>query len=209
MKGWQFYRTKTLQVVPYMKGTPVWLDGMLPFLYMKLKEEGKVAATFCGDNKTLDDFVSYFHRNGVMQVLCTVGTPEDPDRLVPVGFSWVDNPRGVDGQRVAMPGEAFFKGSEKVSRHLAKLSLGYAMHDLRIDIFHGVQCVSNFAAKNFSIRCGFKEVAIIPKYHFVDGHLEDARIMMLEAKDYLPKFFDWKESIDLLEGVEKPVEEVS
>jgi hypothetical protein len=199
MRGWQWYGTKTLQVVPYMPGTPVYRDGMLPFLYTKLKEDGNVAATFCGENKTMDEFVSYFHRIKTMQVLCTVGSPEDPNKLTAVGFSWVDNPRGVDGQRVAMPGEAFFKGSVRVSRYLAKLSLAYVMHDMRVDIFHGVQVASNFAAKNFAIRCGFRECAIIPNYHFVNGQLEDARVMILEAKEYLPKFFKWKEAIDLEE----------
>lgn len=205
MKGWQYYGTKTLQVIPYMPGTVVFRDGMLPYLYTRLREENKVALTFCGEDKSMDEFVSYFHRNKVMQVLCTV----EGEKTTPVGFSWVDNPRGEDGQRVAMPGEAFFKGSERVSRTLAKLALAYCMHDLRIDIFHGVQCVTNHPARNFSIRCGFKEVAIIPKYHFVNGHLEDARIMMLEAKDFLPPFFAWKEAIDLEENSEKPMEMIS
>lgn len=205
-KGWLWYGTKTLQVVPYMPGTPVYRDGVLPELYLRLRVENKVSLTFCGDDMTMDGFVSYFHRIKTMQVLCMVDEKKD---LNPVGFSWVDNPRGVDGQRVAMPGEAFFKGSERVSRSLAKLALGYVMHDMKVDIFHGVQVVSNYAARNFAIRCGFKEVAIIPKYHFVNGQLEDARIMMLEAKEYLPRFFAWKESIDLTEKTEKPVEQMA
>ena len=192
-----------------MPSSPVYRDGMLPYLYNRLKEENKVGLTFCGDEKNQDSFVSYFDRIKTMQVLCTIGSPEDPAKLTPVGFSWVDNPRGVDGQRVAMPGEAFFKGSERVSRSLAKLALAYVMHDMKVDIFHGVQVVSNYAARNFAIRCGFKEVAIIPKYHFVNGRLEDARIMILEAKEYLPRFFAWKEAIDLAEKTEKPVEQMA
>lgn len=206
MRGWRYYGFKNLQVVPYMEGTPVYRDGMLPFLYTKLKEEGKVAATFCGENKRMDNFIAYFDRIKTLQVLCTVN---ENDIMKPVGFSWVDSPRGIDGFRAAMPGEAFFKGSERVSRDLAKLALGYVMNDMKVDVFHGVQVASNIAARNFAIRCGFREVGLVPDYHFNDGKLEAARIMILYAKEYLPKFFKWKEERDLAEKEEKPVEEVA
>jgi hypothetical protein len=191
---------KGLQVVPYLPGTPVYQDGVLAELYRRLRLENKVELTFCGENKSMDDFISYFHRIKLIQVLCTV---DEDGTLHPAGFSWVDNIRGPEGRRVAMPGEAFFKGSERVSRTLAKLSLAYVMHEMRISVFHGVQCVSNYPARNFAIRCGFKECAQIPKYHLVNGEWEDARIMILEAKDYLPGFWKWKEAID---QEQKPVE---
>ena len=205
MNGWSFYQTKTLAVVPYMPGTPVYRDGMLPFLYTKLKEEGKVSATFCGENKTMDSFVSYFDRIKTMQVLCRVGVEGDPRRIVPVGFSWVDNPRGEDGQRVAMPGEAFFDGASRTysARNLARLAIAYAFEDLQIDVLHGVQVVTNFAARNFSMKLGFKEVAIVPKYHFVDGELVGARVMMLEKKDFMPSFQRWFEGEKY--GLEKEI----
>jgi hypothetical protein len=200
VKGWQFYRTKDVGVFPYMAGVEVFRDGMLPFLYTKLKQEGKVALTFCGENKTMDDFVAYIHRTKVMQVLCEFGEQTNPDNpeeraLIPVGFSWVDMPVGVDGARCAMPGEAFFDNASKRSsaRDLARLALGYAMHDLRINIFHGIQLASNIPARNFSIKMGFKEVGIIPKRLYHEGRLQDARVMMLTDEDFLPPFWEWIE----------------
>jgi RimJ/RimL family protein N-acetyltransferase len=202
MFGWQYYQTPKVGVFPYMRGTPVYRDGMLPFLYTKLKEENKVGRTFCGDYKTMDEFVSYFDRIKTMQVLCEIGEPTDPDnpdgekKLTPVGFSWIDSPVGVDGARCAMPGEAFFDNASRrqSARDLARLALGYAFNDLRIDIFHGVQLASNIAARNFSIKMGFKEVAIVPERLYNNGKLEDARVMMLRAEDYLPGFWLWLEN---------------
>lgn len=202
MKGWQFYRTPSVGVFPYMQGVPVFRDGMLPFLYKKLKEENKVGLTFCGDDKSMDDFVSYFNRIKTMQVLCEIGEPINPDepdgekRLTPVGFSWIDMPIGVDGARCAMPGEAFFDNASKRSsaRDLARLALGYAMNDLRIDVFHGVQLASNIPARNFSLKMGFKEVAIVPERLYNNGKLEDARVMMLRAEEFLPGFWKWLEA---------------
>jgi hypothetical protein len=191
MNGWFWYGTSKLQVIPYMPGTVVYRDGMLPFLYTKLKEEGKVSATFCGDNKTMDEFVAYFNRIKVMQVLCRVTS----DNLyLPVGLSWVDNCRGVDGARVAMCGEAFFDGASRTrdARDLARLALAYAFEDLRIDVLHGVQVSSNFAARNFSAKLGFKKVAEVPNYHFICGELVDATVMMLKKTDFWPGFMDWR-----------------
>jgi hypothetical protein len=202
MKGWQFYQTATLGVFPYMPGVPVFRDGMLPFLYNKLKEEKKVELTFCGENKSMDQFVSYFDRIKTMQVLCEIGDLVDPDkpdgerRLIPVGFSWLDAPIGFDGGRCAMPGEAFFDNASKrdSARHLARLALGYALHELRIDVMHGVQLASNIPARNFSMKMGFKECGIIPKRLYYKGELQDARVMILEAKDFLPPFWTWLEN---------------
>lgn len=218
MKGWRFYRTKDVGVFPYMPGTEVYRDGMLPFLYTKLKEEGKIALTFCGEKKTQDQFVSYFDRIKTMQVLCEIGElvteEEDPEgfakgerRLLPVGFSWVDSPVGVDGERCAMPGEAFFDNASKRSsaRDLARLALGFVMNDMRVNIFHGVQLASNIAARNFSLKMGFKEVGIIPNRLYHEGKLQAARIMMLTDEDFLPPFWEWIKEKHLEMEPEKPV----
>lgn len=214
MQGWRFFRTLDVGVFPYMPGVEVYIDGMLPFLYKKLQEEGKVALTFCGENKTMDSFVSYFDRIKTLQVLCEIGAPIDPEKpdgekkLTPVGFSWVDSPVGVDGARCAMPGEAFFDNASKRSsaRDLARLALGYVMNDLRINVFHGVQLASNIAARNFSIKMGFKEVGIIPKRLYHEGKLQDARIMMLTDEDFLPPFWEWIKEKHLEMDAQKPVE---
>lgn len=211
MFGWQFYRTPSLGVFPYMAGVPVYRDGMLPFLYNKLKAEGKVALTFCGEEKTQDQFVSYFERTKVMQVLCEIGDlvdPEQPEgerKLTPVGFSWVDVPVGVDGARCAMPGEAFFDNASRRSsaRDLARLALGYAFHDLRINVFHGVQLASNIAARNFSMKLGFREVGLIPKRLYSNGQLEDARVMILTDEEFLPGFWLWLENAKQKNAVER------
>ena len=194
-RGWQFYGTPNLQVVPYIPGTPVYVDGILADIYVRLKREGRIAAAFCGDDKTMDQFISYIDRIKTAQILCTVGSPEDPQRLTPVGFSWVDNPHGEDGCRIAMPGQVFFSGTARVSRHLAYLGLAYLFEDLRIDVLHGVQLVTNYAARNFAVKCGFKQVAVIPKGHVVNGQYVDARIMMLEKEEYMPRFLKWYESV--------------
>jgi RimJ/RimL family protein N-acetyltransferase len=214
MRGWRFFRTKDVAIFPYMPGTEVYRDGMLPFLYNKLKEERKVGLTFCGEEKTQDQFVSYFDRIKTMQVLAEVGglvDPENPEgerKIIPVGFSWVDSPVGVDGERCAMPGEAFFDNASKRSsaRDLARLALGYVMNDLRVNIFHGVQLASNIAARNFSMRLGFRDVGIIPKRLYHEGKLQDARIMMLTDEDFLPPFWEWIKEKHLEMDAQKPVE---
>jgi hypothetical protein len=194
MEQWQWYGTKTLQVCPYMPGTPVWKDGMLPMLYYKLKEEGSLEDTFCGDPMTLDGFVSFFDRLRTLQVLARV-TSED--RLVPVGFSWVMNAKGVDGARSCECGEAFFDGAGKTpdARALARLALGYCFHALRVDVVFGRQVASNFGARNFSRRLGFKEICVIPKMHSIGGELVDGRLMMLEKEGFMPKFLEWKQGV--------------
>lgn len=191
MEHWNWYGTKTLQVCPYMPGTPVWKDGMLPMLYYKLKEEDTLVDTFCGDVMNLDGFVSFFDRLKTLQVLARV---TDEDKLVPVGFSWVMNAKGVDGARACECGEAFFDGAGKTpdARALARLAVAYAFCALRVDVLFGRQVVSNIAARNFSRRVGFREVAIIPKMHSIGGELVDGRLMMAEKDDFMPKFLEWR-----------------
>lgn len=194
MENWQWYGTKTLQVCPYMPGTPVYRDGMLPLLYEKIKAEGNIADLFCGEEMNLDGFVSFYDRLKTMQVLCRV-TSED--KLVPVGLSWVQHAKGVDGARTVECGEAFFDGAAKTpdARSLARLALGYCFHALRVDVVFGRQVASNFGARNFSKRLGFKEICVIPKMHSILGELVDGRLMMLEKEDFMPKFMEWKQSV--------------
>ena len=186
---WSYYQTKTLAVIPYMPGTPVYRDGMLPMLYFKLKEEGKIADCFCGEEKNLDSFIAHFDSLKTLQVLAEL----EGENIIPVGFSWVSMPRGQDGARACQCGEAFFSGSSKRSsaRSLAKMAVAYAFNALRIDILHGLQVVTNIAARNFSLRIGFKECAVVPSWHYIDGELVDARIMILRKEDYMPKFDIW------------------
>lgn len=193
MRGWAFYGTKDLQVVPFMPGTPVYLDNTLPFLYHSTKAEGNIKTAFCGDDKNLVQFVTYFETLKTMQVCCEVG---DGGKLTPVGFTWIVNPAGVDGARVAQPGMCFFGGAGKrgTARSLAKLALAYAMVDLRINVLLGEQVYENYAARNFSLRLGFKEVALVPNRHVIDGKFHDGRVVMLKDEDFLPDFFRWKES---------------
>ena len=199
MRGWAWYGTKNLQVVPYMNGTPVYVDGMMSHLYYKTKEEGHVATAFCGEEKNHDQFVYYFESLKTMQVCCEVS---EVGKLVPVGYTWVMNPRGVDGARLAQPGMCFFGGAGKrgTAQGLAKLALAYAMIDLRINVLLGEQVYSNYAARNFALRLGFKEVATIPNRHVIDGRFEDGRVVMLKDEDFLPKFFQWKEKQEKIEG---------
>lgn len=195
MENWQWYGTKTLQVCPYMPGTPVYRDGMLPFLYEKLKAEGSLADTFCGDQMNSDGFTAFFDRLKTLQVLARVSAE---DKLIPVGFSWVMNSKGIDGARSCECGEAFFDGAGKTpdARALARLAVAYAFEALRIDVLFGRQVASNIAARNFSRRVGFREVAIIPQMHSLDGELVDGRLMMLRKCEYWPGFLAWKENQD-------------
>ena len=52
VQGWRFYRTRDVGIFPYMPSVEVYRDGMLPYLYTKLKEENKVELCFCGEKKT-------------------------------------------------------------------------------------------------------------------------------------------------------------
>jgi RimJ/RimL family protein N-acetyltransferase len=197
---WMFYQTRNLAMCPYMPGTPVYKDGMLPFLYTKAREEGKIESVFCGDDLNMDAFVAFFEKRKTLQVLCEV---ENDKTLKPCGFSWVDNPHGVDGARAAMCGFAFFDGASRrdSARDLARLGLGYWMLALKIDVIHGVLLESNTAARNFALHVGFRDVAVVPKYHYraSTGELVDARVMIIEKKDFTPEFDIWIESQKLVE----------
>ena len=203
MNCWDYYQTASLGVFPYMVGVPVYKDGMLPFLYTKAREEGKIEDTFCGDNLGMDAFVDFFVKRKTLQVLAEI---EDDKTINPVGFAWLDNPRGVDGQRAAMCGFCFFNNSSKrdSARNLARLGLGYWMIALRVDVIHGVQLESNLAARNFSEHVGFKEVAVVPKYHYSasSGELVGARVMVIEKNDFVPIFESWYEKQKVVENVE-------
>lgn len=194
MRGWSWYQTRDLCMCPYMPGTPVYVDGMLSHLYFETKRLGRIEQTFCGDHYNLDKFISYFDSLKTLQVLTTVS---ESGILKPVGYSWVSNPRGVDGARSASPGFCFFEDVIH-ARDLARLAVGYAFEDLRIDTLHGVQVFDNHAARNFSRRLGFTEIATIPDYHSINGELVAARVMMLRKADFWPKFLAWKESKDVV-----------
>ena len=192
MHGWPWYSTKTLQVVPLMPGTPAFVDGMLSHIYYELKRLGRIELTMCGDHFNHDKFIHYFESLKTAQILCTV---TDENKLVPVGMSWVSNPRGVDGGRAVQCGFAFIKDGSSGSsdaRNLARLAIAYCFEDLRVDTVHGVQVADNIAARNFAMRLGFKEVAQVPDYHAIDGKLVAARVMMLRKEDFWPGFMAWK-----------------
>ena len=189
-RGWNWYGTKDLQVIPYMPGTPVYLDETYPYLYGRTKAEGKLESTFCGDEMNLGRFVAFFEKLKTMQVLAEI---KDDKRIIPVGYSWVATPRGIDGARAATCGFCFFSGSSQrdSARNLARLALAYAMLELKIDVLHGIQLESNIAARNFSRKVGFKEVATVSQWHYSQGELVGATVMILEADTYLPKFEEW------------------
>lgn len=189
---WAYYQTKDLAMVPYMEGTPVYKDGMLPFLYTKTREEGKIESVFCGDILNMDSFVDFFVKRKTMQVLCEI---EDDKTLRPVGYSWLDNPIGVDGARGVLCGFCFFNGASKreSARDLGKLGLAYWFIAMKVDVVHGILLESNTAARNYALRVGFKEVGIVPKRHFHNGTLEGARVMMIERSDFEPAFDEWYE----------------
>ncbi len=193
MKGWPWYQTKTLAMIPYMAGTPVFVDGMLSHIYYELKRLGRIEQTMCGDHFNHDRWIAFFAElKNVVQILCTV---KDDKKLVPVGMSWVSNPRGVDGARAVQCGFAFIKdGSSGTSdaRNLARLALAYCFEDLRVDTIHGVQTIDNIAARNFSMRLGFKPICVVPDYHAIDGKLVDAQVMMLRKANFWPGFEKWK-----------------
>jgi hypothetical protein len=190
MRGWMYYQTKELALVPYMENTPVYIDATLPHLYYETKKEDKIEPVFCGDDLNLGQFVAFFEKRKTMQVLCRV---KNDKTLQPRGYCWVDNPKGEDGSRSAMCGFAFWGDAtaDSCARDLARLGLAYWFEDLKIDVIHGIMLESNILARNFAARLGFREVAVVPKYHYYRGELVGARVMMLEAKDFLPGFEEW------------------
>lgn len=190
MKGWMYYQVEGLAVVPYMRGTPVWRDGVLPDLYRMTRDEGKIETVFCGDNFNMDQFVTYFEKRKTMQILCKV---EDDKTLKPAGYCWVDLPRGVDGAKAVMSGFCFFDEYVRIAHDLGRLGVAYWFQDLLVDVIHGVLLESNEAGAHYAEMLGFHEVAIVPKYHYYHGELVNARVVMLEKDDFMPSFNEWFE----------------
>lgn len=192
MNGWAWYGTKSLQVVPMMPGTPVYRDGMLSTLYYETRKEGKIDTVFCGDDLTHDQFIAFFEKRKTLQVLCRV---EDDKTLKPRGYCWVDNPKGVDGARSAMCGFCFFGDvtEDSAARDLGWLGIAYWMEDLQIDVLHGIMLEANIPARNFARKLGFVEVAVVPDYHYYNGELTGARVMMLRKVDFWERFEQWRE----------------
>lgn len=189
--SWEFKTNKAV-VAPFSPGQPVYVDGMLSTLYYKTKEAGMIEKVFCGDNPGHDQFIRMFDESKkVLQILCELKhAGEKEERIVPVGYSWVELPKGVDGARAAMCGFAYFKRS-RVMRDLGLLGAAYWMKGLKIDVVHGVMLESNLAANKYAEAVGFKETAIVPKYHFDQGELVGARVMILEAETFLPQYEEW------------------
>lgn len=194
MIGWK-YMTKNAAVVPFSKGTVVYVDGMLSTLYYKTKERGFLKLTMCGDEPNHDQFIRMFEESKkVLQVLCEVenqGTPEE--QCHPVGYAWVEVPKGVDGERAAMCGFCFFKRS-RYMYDLGMLGIYYWMDGLKINVIHGVMLESNRPAKRFAEKLGFVTTAVVPKFHYLDSKLVWAREMMVEDNDFLRVFEPWFES---------------
>lgn len=195
MNGWQYYGTKTLQVVPYMESTPVYLDNTLPHLYARTKEEGHLSKVFQEDAFNLEKFIVFFERRKTMQCLCKV---EGDRRLIPVGYSWVDAPFGIDGARGALVGFCFFKDGVRVGRDLGRLGLAYHFIDLKIDILHGAILEFNTPALNYAKRLGFKTVAFVPKWRYVQGKMVGVHVVQLEKNDFLGGFEKWHEPQKLM-----------
>lgn len=199
MRGWSYYGTKTLQMVPYMPGTPVYFDGSssklsaLSNLYYQTREEGKIPLVFCGDDMNHEQFIHFFTERKTMQILCRV---EDDKTLKPRGYCWVDTPRGVDGARAAHCGFCFFGDAteDRAARDLAALGLAYWFEDLQIDVIHGLMLGDNIPARNFASKLGFVHRALVPRFHSYEGKLVDARVMSLEKKDFMPSFEQWREN---------------
>ena len=190
--NWEFKTNKAV-VAPFAPGQPVYVDGMLSTLYYETRKAGAIEQVFCGDNPTHDQFIRMFDESKkVLQILCELeDAGEKEERIVPVGYCWVEMPKGVDGQRAAMSGFAFFKRS-RYMLDLGLLGIAYWMKGLRINVLHGVALASNEKAKNYTDKLGFRETAIVPKYHFHNGELVAARVCMIEDEEFLPKYEEWK-----------------
>jgi L-amino acid N-acyltransferase YncA len=188
MNGWDFYQTKDLALVPYMRGTPVYKDGVLPYLYSRTKEEGKIGRVFHDDLFNMDAFVAHFEARKTVQLLCRV---ERDRELKPLGYCWVDAPSGVDGARGAVCAFCFFREATRYCMDLGRLGLAYWMMDLGIDILHGVILDWNTPAINYAKRLGFRHVASVPKWRYVNDRLTDVLVMQIEKTDYQPVFESW------------------
>lgn len=201
MRTWLHYGTSRLQVVPHMPGTPVYRDATLPYVYNRLRMEDKIEGMFCGERKNQDSFVSYFDRIKTAQIACRVNQCGD---LEPVGITWCDLPRGQDGARACQCGMAYFGDVTRTwdARNLARLALAYTMIEMKIDVYHGVQLEDNFPARNFALKLGFEECGVIPSWHYRNGELVGARVMMLRAATFIPAFEEWHAKQKALESMQ-------
>jgi hypothetical protein len=194
MNGWK-YMTKNAAVIPFSPGTIVYRDGMLSTLYYRSKELGRLEYTFCGDNPTHDQFIRMFDESKkITQILCEVkdqGTEQETAR--PVGYSWVEVSKGVDGARAAMCGFSFIERSRYMI-DLGMLGVAYWTEAMKIDVLHGVLLEENKKAQHFAERLGFINEGTVRRFHFYQGKLVSAVAMTLEKEDFLPGFEEWFES---------------
>jgi len=201
MNGWE-YMTKDAAVVPFSPGTVVHVDGMLSTLYYKTKAAGLIEKVFCGDSITHDQFIRMFDESKkILQILCEVennGTPTE--NVIPVGYCWVEAPKGVDGMRAAMCGFAFFRRTRYL-RDLGMLGINYWMRALKITVIHGVLLQANRPAIRYAHRLGFVTTAKVPLFHFYNDELVPAEAVILEAKDFLPAYDAWYETKNSMEPV--------
>ena len=198
MNDWEFMTAKAA-VVPFTPGTIVHRDGMLSTLYYRTKEAELIEKTFCGDKIDHDHFIRMFDESKkILQILCEVeNAGEKTENITPVGYAWVEAPKGVDGARAAMCGFAFFRHTRYL-RDLGMLGLYYWMKGLKITVLHGVMIESNKAAIRYALKLGFVTTAIVPHFHFYEGDLVHARAVMIQAKDFLPQYDKWIESKKLV-----------
>lgn len=191
VSGWEYMTLKAC-VLPFSPGSPVYVDGMLSTLYYESKKAGIMEHVFCGDNPNHDQFIRMFDESKkVLQILCEIkDSGKKEERVVPVGYCWVELPKGTDGARSALCGFAFFRKSRYL-KDLGLLGLGYWMNGLKIDIVHGVMLKDNLAARDYASHLGFKEAGVVPKFHWYQGSLVDARVMVLEKAEFAGPFDRW------------------
>lgn len=202
MNGWK-YMTKNAAVIPFSPGTIVYRDGMLSTLYYRSKELGRLEYIFCGDNPGHDQFIRMFDESKkITQILCEVEDQGTPQEIVhPVGYSWVEVSRGVDGDRAAMCGFAFIERSRYMV-DLGMLGVAYWMEGMKIDVLHGVLLEENKAAQHFAEVLGFKHEGVVRRFHCYQGKLVSAVAMILEKNDFTPVFDKWFESKKVVETAE-------
>ena len=188
--NWEFKTSKAV-VAPFSPGQPVYVDGMLSTLYYESVRAGIIERVFW-EKVNHDQFIRMFDESKkVLQILCELrnaGAKEE--RIVPVGYCWLEMPRGVDGERAALCGFAFFKRS-RFMRDLGLLGAAYWVKGLKVNVVHGVMLETNMAAKRYSEAIGFEQVAMVPKYIFYQGALTNARVMTLNADSFLPNYEHW------------------
>lgn len=187
--GWEF-QTKTATVVPFSPGQIVYVDGMLSTLFYETQKAGRLETVFCGDLPNHDQFIRMFApEKKVAQVLCEI---RGDSTVKPVGYCWVEMPKGEDGERAAMCGFAFFRPSREMF-NLGRIGIAYWMKFLKINVVHGVMLESNFLALKYAVKLGFTISAEVPRYHFHKGKLEGARAVTLQDVDFLPNYERWYE----------------